>query len=95
MVELVTNKITASALWIPEAWGRRGFTEEQIETAVAHAIADKHDWFSLLSEGLEYTFDLKDRPLEFKSESYEAVVEIQVFTLESATRHLVSIASAR
>ena len=92
VVELVTNKVMASALWIPEAWHKYGFTEEQIESAVAHAIHGGHDWISLSGEnGLGYTFDLRDEPLEFKSESYQGVVEIQVFTLTTMTRHYVSI----
>jgi hypothetical protein len=93
VVELVTNKITAVALWIPEAWHKHSFTEEQIETAVAHSISIGHDWFSLLdAEGLEYTFDINNEPLEFQSKPWQGVVEIQVFTLDSMTRRYVSIA---
>ena len=92
MVELVTNKITASALWIPEAWHKYGFTEEQIESAVVHIYARGETEFELIDkEDLRHWFHLKEEPLELKSESYQGVVEINVFTLTTMTRHYASI----
>jgi hypothetical protein len=92
MVEIVTNKITAVALWIPEGWHKYGFTEEEIETAIAHAVHEKRDYIVLKDKvGNQYTFNVKARPLEFKSESYQGVLEINTFTLGSMTRHYVSI----
>jgi hypothetical protein len=96
MIELITNKITASVLWVPEAWHRYGFTEEEIEKAVAHIYAREETEFELIDkEELRHWFHLKDEPLEFKSESYQGVVEIQVFTLSTMTRHYVSITPER
>jgi hypothetical protein len=95
----VTNKITASALWIPEAWRVFGLTEDAIETAVAHAVCDGKDTFRLVDKngGFQW-FDLKDESLEFQffkhchwSEPHRGVVEINVFTLTTMTRHYVSI----
>jgi hypothetical protein len=92
MAELITGRVAVSGLWIPTAWAKSGLTEEEIEMAVAHAIADGKDEFSLKNkEGIRFWFDMKDEPLEFQSESHEAVIEVNVFTLRTMVRHFVSI----
>ena len=91
MSELVTNRITAFSTWIPESWYKHGFTEEQIESAVAHAVhAGREDVFLLGKDG-DHWFVLKHEPLEFHSQPHQAVLEINVFTLTTMTRHFVSL----
>jgi hypothetical protein len=92
MKELVTNRITASALWVPEAWKQYGFTEEQIEMAVAHAVhAGREEVFLLGKGNTDHWFILKDEPLEFHSKSHQGVLEINVYSLTTMTRHYVSL----
>jgi hypothetical protein len=92
MVELVTNRITASALWIPEAWGRRGFTEQEIETKVVHAVQEGGDGVRLnAADGQTYFFSLIRTSLECKANSYESMIEINVYTLDTMTRYYVSL----
>jgi hypothetical protein len=92
MAELVTNRITVSGLWIPTAWAKAGFTEGELETAIAHAIANGKDEFTLKNkDGAWFLFGMKDELLEFQSESFECVMEINVFTLTTMTRHFISV----
>ena len=91
-MELITGKIVVTGLWIPTSWAKAGFTENEFESAVARAVADGKDAFSLKNkDGVRFWFDMKDEPLEFKSEAFECVMEVNIFTLATITRHFVSI----
>jgi len=92
MAELVTNRITATALWIPEAWGKYGFTQKAIEEAVVHAIHEEKDEIILLdTEKVPHWFGVNAVPLEFQSKPPQGVLEINEFTLMTMTRHYVSL----
>lgn len=90
-MELVTNRITVSGVFIPDSWHKHGFTEEQIESAVAHAVHAGREDVLLLGKDGDHWFVLKHEPLEFHSKPQQAVLEINVFTMESMTRHYVSL----
>jgi len=93
MIELITSRITATALWIPKGWGKYGFKQEQIESAVVHAIHDEKSEIGLKEngEGTKHFFVIRNQPLEHTSESHQGVLEINEFTVDAMTRRYVTI----
>ena len=92
MSELVTHRLTANALWMPEGWKAKGITREQIEKAVLHAIVDQKEEIALADMvGEKHLLLLHNRPLEYPANTYEGMVEINEFTLEQSIHRYVSL----
>lgn len=92
MVELVTNRITAQVLWIPKAWAKHGLNEKDIETAVVSAVHLEKDEIRLDGkDGQTFFFFLYKAFLESKPDEVHGMVEINEFTLNTMTRHYVSL----
>jgi hypothetical protein len=71
-----------------------GLTEKMIEAAVVHAIHEKQNEITVLGKDDQwYSFGLWNEPLVGSEErSHRGVVEINEFTVDTMTRHYVSLA---
>jgi len=96
MVELVTSRITATALWIPESWAKHGVVQKELETAIVLAVQKKEGEIQIegiRDEGIGTTllFTLTKVPLESKPDSIHGMVEINSFTLDTMTRYYLRL----
>jgi hypothetical protein len=91
MVELITSRITATALWIPQTWWKHGLTEKAIEEEIIHAIPLERDEIRVDGNGKAFFFSLTKVPLESKPDSIHGMVEINSFTLDTMTRYYLRL----
>jgi hypothetical protein len=96
MVELITSRITATVLWIPEGWAKHGIVQKELETAIVYAVQRGHDGVQIegvRDEGIGTTlfFTLTKVPLESKPDSIHGMVEINSFTLDTMTRYYLRL----
>jgi hypothetical protein len=94
MVELVTSRITATLLWIPESWVKRGVIQKELEEEVVHAISAGRDEIRADGKGESFFFSLTKAPLESNPDSVHGMVEINSFTLDTMTRYYLRLSQA-
>lgn len=91
MVELITSRITATLLWIPESWMKHGVVQKELETEIVHAVSEGGDEIRADGNGKAFFFSLTKAPLESKPDSVHGMVEINSFTLDAMTRYYLRL----
>ena len=91
MVELITSRITATVLWMPESWMKHGIVQKELETEIVHAVSEGRDEVRADEIGAACFFSLTKAPLESKPDSVRGMAEINSFTLDTMTRYYLRL----
>ena len=91
MVELITSRITATVLWMPESWEKRGISREDMERKVVRAVQKDKNEIEMGVGNSTFYFWLEKAPLESKPDSIHGMVELNSFTLDTMTRYYLRL----